>query len=374
MSSSSKIQNTVVLGVETSCDDTSVALVRSNGEVLGLKKWTKDEDHVRFGGIIPERASRNHLKSLTPLIEEILEENNLRGEDLKGIAVTNRPGLHGSLIVGVVTAQTMAAVFEVPVVAVNHLEGHILSPWLVDKANEVKPESSLYPQISLIVSGGHSQLVYIEKFGSYKILGKTKDDAVGEAIDKFSNIIGLGFPGGPKVDKAASFGRDDAYQLPRPMMKEPNYDFSFSGLKASGARLVEKMKAEAALSGQQTALSGQQTALSEQEVQDLSASYLKAAVDVLIFKLKKSLEEYQPKVFTIVGGVSANSLLRERVAELSAEMGIPLATASLKYCTDNGAMIALAGAKRLDLNSDPSGFRLDEKFKAYARSLPGDFK
>lgn len=346
--------STLVLGIETSCDDTSVALVCSDGRVRALKKWTKDEDHRPFGGIIPERASRNHLKTLIPLIHEILEESNLTGKDLKGIAVTSRPGLHGSLIVGVVSAQTMAAIFEIPVLGVNHLEGHILSPWLVDEGDDVRKEADLYPQISLIVSGGHTQLVYIEKFGSYKILGKTKDDAVGEAIDKFSNVIGLGFPGGPKVDKAAKFGKDDAYPLPRPMMKEKNYDFSFSGLKAAGFRLVEKLKLEGDLS--------------DNQVNDLSASYLKAAVDVLIFKLEKSLNEFKPKVFTIVGGVSANSLLRNRAQELSKKLKIPFAVADMKYCTDNGAMIALSGAKRLE-----RGFEVEENFKTHARSLPGDF-
>lgn len=343
-----------VLGIETSCDDTSVAVVCSNGEVRAIKKWTQDKDYIPFGGIIPERASRNHLKILIPLVHEILNENKLKGEDLKGIAVTNRPGLQGSLIVGTVTAQTLGALFEIPVIGVNHLEGHLQSPWLFDKGEGAKRESNLYPQISLIVSGGHTQLVYIEKFGSYKVLGRTKDDAVGEAIDKFSNLIGLGFPGGPKVDAASKNGRDDAYALPRPMMREPNYSFSFSGLKASGVRLVEQLKLEGGLS--------------EEQVEDLSASYLKAAVDVLIHKLEKSLVEYSPKVFTIVGGVSANSLLRERALSLSENIKIPLVTAKMKYCTDNGAMIALSGAKRLDL-----GWEVEEGFQTHARSLPGDF-
>ncbi|MGH1467750.1 MAG: tRNA (adenosine(37)-N6)-threonylcarbamoyltransferase complex transferase subunit TsaD [Bdellovibrionales bacterium] len=341
-----------VLGIETSCDDTSVALVKSSGEVLALKKWTNDEDHIPFGGIIPERASRNHLKNLVPLIDKILEENGVGGESLKGIAVTNRPGLQGSLIVGVLTAQTLGALLNVPVVGVNHLEGHMQSPWLVDQGEEVRED--VYPQMSLIVSGGHTQLVYIEKFGSYKILGRTKDDAVGEAIDKFSNVIGLGFPGGPKVDKAAQSGKSDAYAFPRPMIREQSYDFSFSGLKAAGVRLVEKMLED--------------KSLSKEQVNDLSASYLTSAVDVLIYKLEKALAEYQPKVFSIVGGVSANSMLRQRALELSKRVETPLLTAEMKYCTDNGAMIALAGAKRLDLNLEVS-----DKFETYARSLPGDF-
>lgn len=342
----------LVLGIETSCDDTSVALVKSSGEVVALKKWTNDEDHIPFGGIIPERASRNHLKNLVPLVDQVLKEYGVEGSSLKGIAVTNRPGLQGSLIVGVITAQTLGALFDVPVVGVNHLEGHMQSPWLVSEGDEVKEER--YPQISLIVSGGHTQLVYIEKFGSYKILGRTKDDAVGEAIDKFSNVIGLGFPGGPKVDKAAQLGKGDVYAFPRPMIREQSYDFSFSGLKAAGVRLVEKMVLE--------------KELSDEQKNDLSASYLTSAVDVLIYKLEKALIEYRPKVFSIVGGVSANSMLRRRALELSEKVNVPLITAEMKYCTDNGAMIALSGAKRLDLNLE-----INEKFETYARSLPGDF-
>lgn len=346
------------LGVETSCDDSSVSLVADDGEVLDLLKWTADEDHVVFGGIIPERASRNHLKALTPLIEKILKRNELDFTGLNGIAVTNRPGLNGSLIVGVVTAQTLAHSFDLPLVGVNHLEGHILSPWLFDEGEECSSYQNSYPQISLIVSGGHTQIVFIEKFGSYKILGRTQDDAVGEAIDKFSNIVGLGFPGGPKVDLAARDGDVGAYNLPRPMMKTPDYKMSFSGLKAAGARLVESLLSER-----------EEKKLSDLEVKSLCAAYLESAVDVLSFKLKKALEEYKPKVFTVVGGVSANSQLRARLEKLSLDMSIPLCTAKLKYCTDNGAMIGLAGAMRIKHDN----FKKDEEIKVSPRSFVGDF-
>ncbi len=348
-----KNSNKFILGIETTCDDTSVGLVQVNGEVIALNKWANDDDHIPFGGIIPERASRNHLKVLVPLIEKILNNNNVKGKDLYGIAVANRPGLQGSLIVGVVTAQTLGLIFKTPVIGINHLEGHMQSPWLVDKGEEVKLEP--YPQVSLIVSGGHTQLIYSEKFGSYRILGKTRDDAVGEAIDKFANVIGLGFPGGPKVDKAAQKGKNDFYVFPCPMMKEPNYDFSFSGLKAAGIRLVEKMNFK-------------KEVFSKEVVNNLAASYLKSAVDVLIYKLERSLLEYKPKVFTIVGGVSANSLLRSRAVDLSDKLKVPLELAKLKYCTDNGAMIALSGAKRLE-----GSFKIEKNLQIYARSQPEDF-
>lgn len=344
----------LMLGIETSCDDTSVALVKDCGAVVDMQKWTYDEDHVHFGGIIPERASRNHSKSLIPLIDKILKENGVEGEALKGVAVTNRPGLQGSLIVGAVTAKTLGSLYKIPVLGINHLEGHMVSPWLYDEGGVLNAYKDVYPQVSLIVSGGHTQLVLLNKVGSYKILGSTRDDAAGEALDKFANLIGLGFPGGPKLDQKASSGNGRAYAFPRPMIKEPHYDFSFSGLKASGARLVESMT------------EGQE--LSDETVEDLSASYLRAAVDVLIYKLEKALEEFKPKVFTIVGGVSANSLLRKEALVLSKKLKVPFDVSTLKYCTDNGAMIALAGLMRLK-----EGLVHDEDFKTHARSLPGDF-
>jgi len=351
-------KNELILGIETSCDDTSVALVRSSGEVVALKKWTADDDHIVFGGIIPERASRNHLKSLTPLLEKTLKENEIEFKDLKGLAVTNRPGLMGSLIVGVTTAQTVAELTELPLVGVNHLEGHLMSPWLFEKGEQAKDLMNAYPQVSLIVSGGHTQLVLIEKLGSYKILGRTLDDAVGEALDKFSNIVGLGFPGGPKVDKAAQNGSVKAYEFPKPMIRSGDYQFSFSGLKAAGARKVDEILKN-------------QEMLAAQEVNDLCASYLDSAVEVLSFKLKKALEEFKPKVFTVVGGVSANSQLRARMELLSDQTGVPYESAKLKFCTDNGAMIALAGAMRIEkgLVVQP-----DEVLKTFARSQPEDFK
>ncbi len=343
-----------VLGIETSCDDTAVALVDKNGFVLDSRRWTMDKDHIPFGGIIPERASRNHLDLLVPMIDKMLLDHKLKPSSLRGISVTNRPGLLGSLIVGLVTAKTLALSWNMPFIGVNHLEGHLLSAWLSED-QELKKEMS-FPQISLIVSGGHTHLLYIKEFGSYKVLGKTRDDAIGEALDKFSNIVGLGFPGGPKVDEESQKGNPKAFNFPRPMLRDSNYDFSFSGLKAAGARKVEELKEE---------LSNE---LSINLVQDLCASYLTAGVDVLVSKTKKSLMEYRPKVFSVVGGVSANSLLRNEMKKISSELSIPLLIPDLKYCTDNAAMIAYAGALRIK-----KGEVSDLGLKPKARSLPKDF-
>lgn len=342
----------MILGIETSCDDSSVALVTEKGLVLDQLSKTFDEDHVNFGGIVPERASRNHLKALVPCIEQILKKNRLNFSDLKAIAVTNRPGLQGSLIVGAVTAEALSIVHDLPIIGVNHLIGHIYSAWLADTRDEIK--EIIFPHLSLVVSGGHTQLVWVEDFLNYKILGKTLDDAAGEAIDKFSNVIGYGFPGGAQIDAAAAKGDREKYKFPRPLIRENNYDFSFSGLKAAGFRKVGEFGVE-------------NHALDEQLKYDLSASYLEAVVDVLETKFKKAIKEYQPKAFSVVGGVSANSRLREKLQVIALDAKIPFLKPKLKYCTDNGAMIAYAGL--LHLNKKGS----DKKIETFARSLPGDF-
>lgn len=337
----------VYLGIETSCDDTSMALVSEKGEVLKLLKYTNDEDHKPFGGIVPERASRNHLKSIAGLLSKL----SVDFQDLSGVGYTSRPGLVGSLIVGAVAAKTLSQVYDLELFPVNHIEGHLLSPWLFDKGGE--STELVFPHLSLVVSGGHSQLVLAHKFGSYSILGSTRDDAVGEAIDKFSKAIGLGFPGGPMVDKKSQGGDLLAYDFPRPMMKEPNYDFSFSGLKASAFRLIEEKKV-----------------FSEKELSNVSASYLNACVEVLEYKTKKAILEFKPKALTVVGGVSANSLLRERFKKLSEALSVPLIIPPLKYCTDNGAMIAFVTALHLSRGVEA---KKELRYEPHSRSWPEDF-
>lgn len=336
------------LGIETSCDDTAVALVKNNGVVLDSRRWTRDEHHIPFGGIIPERASRNHLELLTPMIDQLLIDHSVKGSDLAGISVTSRPGLLGSLIVGTVTAKTLSLSWSVPFIGVNHLEGHVFSAWLSDS----QPVDLVFPHLSLIVSGGHTHLVLIEALGSYRVLGKTRDDAAGEALDKFSNLIGMGFPGGPKIDALAKKGDPKAYEFPRPMLREKNYDFSFSGLKAAAARLLKDKN----------------TLLDEQVKADMAASYQSAVVEVLVEKTRRALKETGAKVFTLVGGVSANSQLRAEIYQLGDELGVEVKIPELKYCTDNAAMIAYAGALRIQ-----RGELGELDLKPRARSLAGDF-
>lgn len=267
-------QINTVLSVESSCDDTSVAIVKKDGYVVCQVSANQDLEHAPFGGIVPEIASRNHSVALLPLIQHVLEKSNLTWKDIDALTVTNRPGLIGSLIVGIMTVKALAQSYNIPLIGVNHLEGHLLAPFLRDD-QYAPPEDFNYPYVALAVSGGHTSLYWVEDLGKYSIIGTTKDDAAGEAFDKFSKMLGLGFPGGYLVDQAAKTGKIDAYEFPRSLINEDNLMFSFSGLKSSAARLLEKLSAEE----------------KELNKHDLSASYQEAIVDVLLYKLEKAAKK-----------------------------------------------------------------------------------
>lgn len=320
-----------VLAIETSCDDTSVAIVQADGTVLQLVSANQDLAHRPFGGIVPEIAGRNHSIMLLPLIEEVLHKAKHTWKDIDGIVVTNRPGLMGSLIVGVVTAKSLAQAKDLPLLGVNHLEGHILAPFLRDE--NYQPQFSFdEPFLGLAISGGHTSLYHVKKLGDYEILGATLDDAAGEAFDKFAKVLGLGFPGGVKIDQLAKNGDVTAYDFPRGMIKEDNYLMSFSGLKASGQRMVEGLSE-----------SEKQT-----KINDLCASYQEAIVDVLITKLNRAVNKLGIKKVIVTGGVSANSRLRARAEEWARSKKVQLMIPPLKYCTDNAAMIGYAGIIRMN--------------------------
>ena len=340
-----------VLAIETSCDDTSVSVVGENGRVESLVSAHQDLAHEPFGGVVPEIASRNHTLAILPLVEKALVEANKNWDQIEGIAVTNRPGLIGSLIVGLVTAKTLSQIYNKPLIGVNHLEGHIVAPLLDAKA----PKGFDFPFVALAVSGGHTTIYDVRGFGEYKILGATLDDAAGEAWDKFGKMLGLGFPGGVRVDREAQKGRRDAYAFPRSMILEDHLDMSFSGLKSASHRLLQS--------------------LGEEEVQknraDLCASFQEAVVDVLMVKLEKALQKTGYHRAVITGGVSANSRLRARVEELQQERPqLQLVIPPLKYCTDNAAMIGYAGWLRLargehhDLSLGPSPNSWEKDFLA----------
>ena len=316
------------LAIETSCDDTSVALVNANGFVLAQMTAHQDLAHSVFGGVVPEIAGRQHYETLVPLIDQLLQKNNKTWKDVSGIAVTNRPGLVGSLLVGLVTAKTLSFVQQKPFVGVHHIEGHILSAFLNEQTSETKHIWS-DPFVALVVSGGHTQLYQVLQIGQYQTLGQTQDDAAGEAFDKFAKMLGLGYPGGVLVDKYAQRGNPKAYDFPRGLIKEDHYHFSFSGLKSHGQRKIAEIANVAPV------------------LEDLCASYQEAIVDVLLFKLEKALRQLKLKKFVITGGVSANSRLRERAQQLALKNNWQLLIPPLKFCTDNAAMIGLAGALRL---------------------------
>lgn len=341
----------LILSVETSCDDTSVALVNDSGRVISQLTASQDLEHALFGGVVPEIASRNHSLALLPLIDSILKKNQITFSEIDGFAVTNRPGLIGSLIVGIMTVKSLAQSLNKPFIGVNHLEGHLLAPFLKDDEYE-PPVDFTYPYVALAVSGGHSSLYWVSKFSDYTIIGTTKDDAAGEAFDKFAKMIGVGYPGGVQVDKLSQTGEKNKFDFPRSLIHEKNLMMSFSGVKSSASRLIQSMTAEEVA----------------QSKSDLCASYQEAIVDVLIHKLKYAADIYETKKLVITGGVSANSRLRARVEELK-QKGYSVVIPPIRYCTDNAAMIGYVGIQYLN-----NGFKSDLGMGPLSRSTEADFK
>jgi N6-L-threonylcarbamoyladenine synthase len=341
-----------VLAVETSCDDTSVAIVRDNGYVVCQVSAHQDLQHAPYGGIVPEIASRNHSVALLPLIIHVLEKTKLDWPQIHGLAVTNRPGLIGSLIVGIMTMKSISQAYGIPLIGVNHLEGHLLAPFLKDDQYS-PPDDFDYPYLAMAVSGGHSSLYWVTAFGQYTVIGTTKDDAAGEAFDKFAKMAGLGYPGGVQVDQCAQSGNAAAYDFPRSLAGEDNLMMSFSGLKSSAQRLLEKMG----------------PAEVEKNRNDLCASFQEAIVDILVKKMIRAAERFKCRKIVLTGGVSANSRLRAKFQEVAAQHQFQLVIPPLRYCTDNAAMIGYTGLLKLrrgeisDLSLGPSSQSFESDFK-----------
>jgi N6-L-threonylcarbamoyladenine synthase len=327
-----------VLGIETSCDETAVAVVEDLAVASNLIA-TQVDLHERFGGVVPEVASRAHVEALNPLMEEAMERAGCRFGDLDGVAVTVGPGLVGALLVGIAAAKAVSLAARVPLIGVNHLEGHI---W----ANFLEHGAPAPPYVCLVVSGGHTMLVHMTAEHRYRVLGQTVDDAAGEAFDKIARFLGLGFPGGPALDRAAREGDANAIAFPRSMARSGDYDFSLSGLKTAVLRHV---KAE-------------REAGREIDLADLAASFQEAIVDVQVTKTMQAARELEVPTVLLGGGVVANSRLRDRMAAAGRDAGIVVRFPSMALCTDNGAMIAVAGASRLgrgertrlDVGADPA--------------------
>ncbi len=322
-----------ILGIETSCDETAAAIVADGTDIVSSVVSSQVDLHARFGGVVPEIASRAHVELLTPVVARCLVESGLEGNQLDAVAATVGPGLAGALLVGVSTAKALSLVWGVPFVAVNHMEAHLYACFLEDPTLEP-------PLLVLLVSGGHTMLVSMDDHGKYRLIGTTVDDAVGEAFDKVARFLGLGYPGGPAIDRLAIVGDPDAVPLPRPM--PDGFDFSFSGLKTATIRYV-KAHPDAATA-------------------DVAASFQKAAVDVLVEKARRAARETGAKTLCLGGGVAANSLLRERILDACEEDGLDPFLPSREMCTDNAAMVAAAawwryksdGPSPLDIGVNPN--------------------
>lgn len=333
----------LVLGIETSCDETAAAVIRDGNEIVSSVIASQIKTHERFGGVVPELASREHLDKIVPIVEEALSRANITRQQIDGIAVTNGPGLIGSLLVGVSYAKAMAYALDQPLVGVNHIEGHIYSVCFDNPPVE-------HPALALIVSGGHTNIFYVPEPGKYKVVGRTRDDAAGEAFDKVAKLLGLGYPGGPVIERLAREGNPKAVKFAIPRMGDNRPDFSFSGLKTAVQKYVRE-------SGLQPVSNGGEPS---QEIKDLAASFQSTVIRSLVSTMERVAEEYRPGTLIVAGGVACNRALREACSAAAERLGVPVYFPSPHLSTDNAAMIAAAGTVKLqsgeragwDLNAD----------------------
>lgn len=315
-----------VLAIESSCDETGIAIYDSEQGLLSHALYSQVEMHAIYGGVVPELASRDHIRKAIPLIKEVMTKGNTAADDLDGIAYTSGPGLAGALLVGACLARSLAWSWGLPTLAVHHMEGHLLAPLLEDNAPE-------FPFVALLVSGGHTQLVDVKGIGQYEVLGESIDDAAGEAFDKTAKMMELPYPGGPHIAKLAQQGTQGRFKFPRPMTDRPGLDFSFSGLKTFARNTIAKCQEE--------------SGLTEQDKADIALAFEQAAVDTLAIKCKRALEQTGRKRLVIAGGVSANKYLREKLHGLMDKLKGEVFYPRPEFCTDNGAMIAYAGCQRM---------------------------
>lgn len=325
----------LILGIESSCDETGIALYHLDRGLLAHTLHSQIAMHNEYGGVVPELASRDHIRHITPLIRECINRANCTLADIDAIAYTQGPGLSGALLVGASVASALAYALQVPTIAIHHLEGHLLSPLLAKPAPE-------FPFIALLVSGGHTQLMRVDGVGRYSLLGETMDDAAGEAFDKSAKLLGLGYPGGAALSKLAQHGQPGRFKLPRPMLHSGDLDFSFSGLKTA------------------VLTASQQHELDQQTRADLAHAAQEAIVEVLVAKALAALKHSGLKQLVVAGGVGANQLLRSQLNQRAAKQGCKVFYPDMEFCTDNGAMIAFAGAMRLQQDAQLD-YRFDVK-------------
>lgn len=312
----------LILGLETSCDETGVALYESERGLLAHALHSQVELHAEYGGVVPELASRDHVRKILPLLREVCRQAAVAPGQIDGVAYTRGPGLIGALLVGAAIGRSLAWAWQVPVIGVHHMEGHLLAPML-------EPNPPKFPFVALLVSGGHSLLVDVQGIGHYRILGESIDDAAGEAFDKTAKLLGLPYPGGPALAKLAEQGDPQRFRFPRPMTDRPGCDFSFSGLKTAAINTWRALES------------------SPENRADVARAFEEAVVETLAIKCRRALHATGLKRLVVAGGVGANRRLRERLWELAAELGGQVYYPRLEFCTDNGAMIAYAGWRRL---------------------------
>jgi N6-L-threonylcarbamoyladenine synthase len=312
----------LILAIESSCDDTAVAVYDSANGLLSHSQNSQIDLHKAFGGVVPELASRDHSAKIIPLIKQAMKQAGKTFSDLEGVAYTCGPGLVGALLVGTAVGRSLAYSLDIPAIGVHHMEGHLLAPMLESN----KPD---FPFLALLVSGGHTLLVMVQDFGDYEVLGKTLDDAVGEAFDKTAKLMGLGYPGGPVLSKLAKQGNTDAYTFPKPMTNRPGLDFSFSGLKTFAMNTWNNSDK------------------TEQAKADIALAFERAVVDTMRIKCRRALKQTGATRLVVGGGVSANERLRSGLSDLMSELNGDVYYSSLEFCTDNAAMIAYAGCQRL---------------------------
>lgn len=311
-----------VLGIETSCDETGIAIYDDQVGLLANQLYSQVKLHADYGGVVPELASRDHIRKTIPLIKVALQQAGLTGSDIDAVAYTAGPGLIGALLVGATIGRSLAFAWRVPAIAIHHMEGHLLAPML----EENRPE---FPFVALLVSGGHTQLINVMAIGQYQLLGESIDDAAGEVFDKTAKLLGLDYPGGPALSLMAQRGQVGRFVFPRPMTDRPGLDFSFSGLKTFAANTIRNNN------------------MDQQTASDIARAFEDAVVDTLVIKCKRALEQTGIKRLVMAGGVSANRTLRAKMAESITKIGGQVFYARPEFCTDNGAMIALAGMIRL---------------------------
>lgn len=326
-----------ILGIETSCDDTGVAIYDTEQGLLVNLLYSQIQTHQQYGGVVPELAARDHLRKTMPLVNAALDQAKIHSSQIDAIAYTKGPGLAGALLAGSAVAKSLSYGWGIPTIGVHHMEGHLLAPMLEDN----KPE---FPFIALLISGGHTLLTDVQGIGQYTILGQSIDDAVGEAFDKTAKMLGLGYPGGPLIQAHAKKGTKGRFTFPRPMTNRPGLDFSFSGLKTFALTTKQKLDAN--------------NELDEQAIADVALAFQEASVDTLKIKCQRALLQTGNKRLVIAGGVSANTHLRQELTDLLNRLGGEIFYPRLEFCTDNGAMIAYAGAMRLDQADQSLGFEV----------------